>query len=261
MTLPSATVSTYMSTSVRAVFPSDTLELARERLLEWEISALAVLDEYEGALRLCGVLSRTNLVRVGESHGGPALSVDHLSLPAATVASAMTESVVCVREGDSLETAARLMTKHRYHRLFVERDSGVVGVLSTRDLMRAVADKEIEEPLSKYMSAPVVALPSETPIADAVEAFSREDVSTIVVLGESWPCGVFTKQDALRAKAAAGSTLSDVMNPDILVVPETTTLHRVAAKAATTDVRCVIVSRDQLMVGVLSGLDFCRALI
>ncbi len=245
----------YMSASVRAVFPCDRLDVARDRLLEWDISALAVIED-DGALRLRGVISRTDLVRVAESTEGRDISDGQLRLPDRTVETAMTEDVICVHEGDSLVTAANLMTKHRVHRVFVEGSNGVVGVLSTRDVMRAASDLELEVKVSNYMSSPVVALHAKAPVSDAIEAFDKEGISTVIVLEKGWPCGVFTKHDALRAR---GEVLSEVMDAEILVVPESTALHRAASKAASANVRCIIVSRASLMVGVMSCLDVCRA--
>ena len=50
------------------------------------------------------------------------------------------------------------------------------------------------------------------------------------------------------------------MNPAILVLPETTSLYRAAANASSVDVRRVLVSRANRVVGILTGLDFVFAL-
>lgn len=260
MPLLDAMVSDYMSPSVRAVYPSDTLELARNRLIEWNISALAVVEEFQSSIRLCGVITRTDLIRVGKP-SGETYSPNRLVMPDANVASVMSQNVVCLHEADNVTTAAQLMVKHAIHRVFVEGSAGIAGVLSTRDVMRAVADRGIAHPIAEYMSSPVIAMHTATPIVDAIQELDNEEISTIVVLENGWPCGVFTQEDALVAKKWKGEKLSDAMSPAILVLPEFTALNRAASNAASLEVRSIIVSRNNLMVGVLTGLDFCRAVL
>ncbi len=254
------TVSRYMSPSVRAVYPTDSLELARKRFVEWKISALAVVEEVDDSIRLCGVITKSDLIRVGK-YNGDSKSSDQLDLPDANVASTMSQNVVTVHESDLVVTAARHMVDNHIHRVFVEGDSGIAGVLSTRDVMRAIADHGIEDPISEYMTENVVAMHVATPVGDAIRALEEKGISAVVVLDKGWPCGIFTQEDALMAKKWRGEKLSDVMSPGILVLPETTGINRAASNAAAVDVRSVIVSRQNLMIGVLGGLDFCRAVI
>ncbi len=260
MPLLDATVSNYMSPSVRAVYPSDTLEHARDQLIEWKVSALAVVEDFQESIRLCGVITRSDLIRVGES-SSEKFSADRLVMPDTNVASIMSQDVVCAHESDLVTTAAQLMVDNAIHRVFVEGSAGIAGVLSTRDVMRAVADRGIEHHISEYMSSPVIAMHTATPIGDAIRELDAEEISTIVVLEKGWPCGVFTQEDALIAKKWKGEKLSDVMSPKILVLPEITALNRAASNAAALDVRSIIVNRDNLMIGVLTGLDFCRAIL
>ena len=59
-------VELYMKSPVQSVSGADTLETARKRLEELRISSLAVVDDAE---RLTGVISMTDLIRVGLSLG------------------------------------------------------------------------------------------------------------------------------------------------------------------------------------------------
>jgi hypothetical protein len=49
------------------------------------------------------------------------------------------------------------------------------------------------------------------------------------------------------------------MNPALLALPHDTPLFRAAAQASAMDVRWIVTSRGQLIEGVVTGLDFCRA--
>ncbi len=62
-----------------------------------------------------------------------------------TVAEAMTPSVWSLSPDTSVPDAARLMLEHRIHRVLVVADGMLVGIVSTSDIVRAVADRGLCE--------------------------------------------------------------------------------------------------------------------
>ena len=131
----------YMSSPVRTLRASATLEEADQLLHERDLSAVAIVDD---GGRLVGVVSRTDLLESASYGHGRALT-----LPSGTVADVMTTSPISVGVGTELRAAARTMRDERIHRLFVEDGSELVGVLSTRDLMRAVVEHGASEMLGE----------------------------------------------------------------------------------------------------------------
>jgi CBS domain-containing protein len=97
------------------------------------VSGLPVVDRLG---RLMGVISQTDLVRAHASgraiESWPGLAARHL----------MTSPALTIRLDETLLSAARLMEQHHVHRLVVVAPDGrhPVGVLSTTDLVRALAD-------------------------------------------------------------------------------------------------------------------------
>jgi len=97
------------------------------------VSGLPVVDRLG---RLLGVISQTDLVRAHASgraiESWPGLAARHL----------MTSPALTIRLDETLLSAARLMEQHHVHRLVVVAPDGrhPVGVLSTTDLVRALAD-------------------------------------------------------------------------------------------------------------------------
>jgi len=247
-----------MTPNVRAVLPDATLEEARIRLDEWRISCLAVVEEVDDQYQLQGVVTLTDLVRAGTLRSRPDRSAE-LLLPNAPVTSIMTPDVIRVSGTDTLATAARTMVERDVHRVFVEDRQAVQGVLSTRDVMRVLARDGVSAPIGNYMTTPVRAVHAKTTISAAMRIMEEERISGIVVLERGWPCGVFTHREILCSRHMPHDTLvGSVTNPAILVLPEGTPVHRAAANAASVEVRRVIVSRQKAMVGIMSGLDFCR---
>ena len=104
---------------------------AAELLAFYQISGLPVLD-WIGYL--AGVISQTDILR--------AQADEQVSSPwTLAVRDVMTRPALTVRPGTTLEEAARLMTEQHVHRLVVVDGRGtVVGVISSSDLVRAVAE-------------------------------------------------------------------------------------------------------------------------
>lgn len=60
-----------------------------------------------------------------------------------TVAEVMTRSVVALSPGATVREAAELMVSRGIHRILVLREEELVGIVTTTDIMRAVADGRI----------------------------------------------------------------------------------------------------------------------
>jgi CBS domain-containing protein len=73
--------------------------------------------------------------------------------------------------------------------------------------------------------------------------------------------GLFTQREALEARAAPPeATVETFMTPALLCLQHGTPLHRAAALAVATRARRVLALDGRHVVGMLTGLDFCRAL-
>lgn len=250
-------VQSYMSRPPLTIAASASLEEAFESMVSGGVSSLPALD---GEGRLAGIISRTDLLRIGRRESGSRSEASVLTLPDRTVSDEMTADVHTISPDGSLEDAARLMTKNRVHRVIVTEDGRVEGVLSTRDLMRALQEKQSNGPVSDHMSSPVFTIRGEETLGMAVERLEKARVSGLVVVEDGWPVGVFAQSEALEARdLPRGTAVGDVMSPRILTLAPQTRLHRAAAQAASTRVRRVVIQKGDHLVGILSGLDFASA--
>ena len=101
-------VDLYMSSPAHSVYEDDNLRDAERRLQELSISSLAVVDVEE---RLTGVISLTDLLRVGRRQGGIRADASSLTLPEDPVARHMTREVRTVGPEDPVARAAGEMVK------------------------------------------------------------------------------------------------------------------------------------------------------
>jgi predicted transcriptional regulator len=252
-------VQLYMSSPVHTVGPDDNLNHVQKRLDELRISSLAVVDEND---KLIGVISRTDLIRVGRRQAGSRGKAALLTLPNKAVSRRMTDEVVTVGPDDPVSLAAKHMVDGRLHRVYVEASRKLVGVLSTNDVMLAIRDKRVNKPISDWMSSPVFTVRAQEPVSLATERLEKARVQGLVVVDEGWPIGVFTQREALEARHRPRRTpVEEVMNPAMLSLEAETPLHRAAAQAEALRVRRVIVTSNRRIEGILTGVDFARAAI
>jgi CBS domain-containing protein len=224
----SAPVHLYMSAPVHTIEASEDLRAAQLRLDGLAVSSLAVLD---GDRRLVGVISRTDLIRVGRRQAGSRGKAALLTLPEKPISRRMSSEVVTIGPDETLTAAARKMVEQRLHRLFVLGSDGLVGVISTRDIMLAIRDKRVNKPISL-----------------ATERLEKAHVTGLAVVDDGWPVGVFTQREALDARDQPRDTrVEDV--------------HRAAAQAEAMRVRRIIAVKGRRLEGILTGLDFARAAI
>jgi predicted transcriptional regulator len=128
-------VSELMHTDVHAVRRDATSGAVVEALADAHITGVPVVDRHN---KIIGVISTTDLLaaQAERLEGGEAwedrLVEDVMSRPALTIA------------GDAdIREAAQRMLYAEVHRLFVEKNGELAGVISQTDLVRALATHQI----------------------------------------------------------------------------------------------------------------------
>lgn len=252
-------VSKFMSSPVRTIRDDAPLADAHRVLREYTLSSLAVLNASE---RLVGVISRSDLLRVGRLE--EASRRGHLlALPDKPVHAVMTAGAVTLGPDATVREAAEGLVSRHIHRVYVTQDGALVGVFSTRDAMEAVRARGVSAPLSEFMSTPVMTVSVTDTVAVATDRLRDAHVAGLVVIDEEEaPVGVFTQVEALQCRDDEGSTpVEDRMSFATLCLPLRTSMSRAAANAAATRARRVIAVDRGRAWGVLTGIDFARALI
>lgn len=250
-------VELYMTEHVHTISPTTSLEDAHHTMSGLAVSSLPLVD---GNQQLTGVITRTDLIRVGRRQAGSRPKADLLTLPDMAVKRRATREVVTVGPKDPLSVAAQKMMDGHLHRVFVTDQDRLVGVLSTQDLMLAIRDKRISLPISELMSSPIFSVRANDPVSLATERLQKAHVTCLVVMNDGWPVGLFTQREALEAHDRPRDTHVDqVMSSALLALDHRTPLYRAAAQAAEMEVRYIIAVNGRCVLGILTGLDFARA--
>jgi CBS domain-containing protein len=137
-----------MSRDVVAFAPETSLIEAIETLAERHVSGAPVLS----GERLVGVLTSTDILEFVASNpvaladfGEPASAErDWSALAGHSVSEAMSGGPGCTLPPDaSVQAAADLMRTANIHRVFVEEDERIIGVVSSLDITRALAERKL----------------------------------------------------------------------------------------------------------------------
>jgi CBS domain-containing protein len=221
-----------------------------------DVSGVPILDARG---RLVGVVTRTDLIRLGlvEVRRGSARSA--MPLPQQRASDVMTHAPVEVGSSMSLRHAARLMIDNEIHRVFVTEGGQIAGVISAVDLAAAVRDAKLAAPVSSIMTSPITTIDVHQPLSTALDVLDRRHVTGLIVTEEDQPIGMFAQADALASRELPGpSSIEDVYDPAVICLPHDMKLHRVAAHVTGLRVRRVVVCKAREAVGVVSASDFAR---
>ncbi len=246
----------YMTAPVSSIKPYTTLAEAQRLVESRSVSALPVVDD---AGDVVGVVSVTDLLRSGRvealSHGHRPL-LEFSGRPAGDI---MQRSVVTVSPSDTIAEAAARMVDRHIHRVFVTEGMRLVGVLSTRDIMRAVVAEKVTTPLAAVMSTPVFTIDINATVAMATDRLREAHVRGLVVVEHDWPVGVFTQFEALCARNFPNDApVEHAMSYEMICLETTTPMHRVAGHAVAMGVRRIMGVEERELKGIVTGLDVAR---
>ena len=128
MTLQTIRVRDYMTRQVVALSPAMEILQALDTFVKKNISGAPVVDE---AGQLIGILTEKDCMKV-------ALNAAYHSEYGGLVSDYMTASVISVSPDDGIVTLAGRFLEQRYHRYPVVEQGRLVGVISRRDIVRAL---------------------------------------------------------------------------------------------------------------------------
>ncbi len=127
-----------------------------------------------------------------------------MSLKRLTAAQLMTANPIVIDAGETLRSAARLMTEKHLHCLLVPAEPGrLVGVITSKDLIQVLCEGEVEMldqlRVSDVMTAPALCVQEELVIDDCLRLMRMSGVRSVPVLRGLTPVGILSFTDVLRA--------------------------------------------------------------
>ncbi len=250
----------YVSAPLRWLSPEATLAEALDSFEHFSVSTLLVMHE---ELTL-GILSRSDVLRAMQSSAkssGKSSGAGARGVLEQRVTEHMSTDLVSVPADQSVgETAALLVSKQIHHVLIVE-DDRVVGILGTTDILLAVRDHRLENPLREFMSQLIFTIDVHESLGAALRYLQRAGLTGLIVQDGELPVGVFGQREALRARDQSSDLhIEDLMSPAFLCLSSQTPAFRAAQQAAALGVQQIAVQEDGKTVGLVTTTDFARIL-
>jgi CBS domain-containing protein len=168
--------------------------------------------------------------------------------------------VFTVAPSTSIAEAARHMLDQRIHRVYLEVNGRLTGVLSTKDVMRAILQQRLVTPISHFMTSPVLAVDHTASLGEATELLRRNEHQGLVVMVGGEPAGIFTQVEALEARDRDPATpVEQAMGYSMLRLPRTTPVYRAAGQALAMRVRRILAMEGEHCRGILTGINLAGA--
>jgi CBS domain-containing protein len=147
----------------------------------------------------------------------------------------MTKSPVTLRESDDLGTAAALFKLGRVRHLPVVRKGKLVGLVTQRDLLRALGSKaranQKAAPVRAMMRTRLLTAHTTTPLRSAAELMLKKKLGCLPVVGAGNKLlGIVTESDLVRL---AVQFLGDVDRMDAVVLEVTGATRRRRSRGGT----------------------------
>jgi acetoin utilization protein AcuB len=128
----------------------------------------------------------------------------------------MTKKIVTVELDDSLAMVKEIFDNLKFHHLLVVESQKLVGVVSDRDLLKALSpnlgtisatlkdEATLNKRVHQIMTSKLITLHPDATIGDAVNLFNTHKISCIpIVDNEFRPLGIVSWRDLLNAVAAS----------------------------------------------------------
>ena len=129
------------------------------------------------------------------------------------VASYMTREVASAKPSDPLYAAVEVMAERRLRHVLVKEGDELVGILSNRDVVRAVMlhpERGLDlhgTTIAEVMTvAPLETTSPSTSLGSAAEAMLSRHINALPVLEGAEVVGILTSEDILSAVARAEAT-------------------------------------------------------
>lgn len=233
-----------------------TLGEAAHIMAQRRFSSVVVTDAERHPL---GIVTERNILRA--MHEG--------ALPQMPLHEAMSAPVIVMTgDTDSLDAYQTCLRKGIRHLVLVDDAGLVCGVVSETDFrlhfnLTALAGRRKISAIAKRAG---IALPSNTPLVQALDLMHEQHKSCAVVVEQEKPIGIVTERDVVRFYAR-NPNWRDVLLGEVMVSPVLTILHSATtAQAAELMVKykvrhLVSVDENGHLAGILSEHDLTQAML
>ena len=178
----------------------------------------------------------------------------------------MTEAIISASPEEPFRMAIEKMSEHNISCVVVTEGEKAVGILTQRDVLKAVAAKQGEFAMTtvgETMSSPVISVAPDLSTLEASELMAARGIKRLlVVLGEQLR-GIVTQTNINQSliSMCRFKNISEVMTTKLVKVGATTTIVEAARRMACCNISSVIVWHRAEAVGIVTERDILQKII
>jgi len=178
----------------------------------------------------------------------------------------MTDHVICAAPGETVLSAVRRMSECRVSCVIVVENEMVAGILTERDVLRAVAVGGRDPTKSKVaerMSSPVVSIEPDAPVLEAGAIMGAKGIKRLAVVDGAPLVGLVTQTDITRGLVSLWpyKEVADIMSTEVVTADAAATVAEAAGLMSSRNISCVVVMRQQDAVGIMTEKDVLKRVV
>lgn len=155
-----------------------------------EINDLRRLVVVDGEHNIIGIITQTDVVKN--------LSIDYF-ISFRKAENIMTRDIISIGRKDSLLKAIELMAKNHVSCVLVIEDNKLAGIITERDITKAIAENRVLNNIEGIMTSPVFTINKDTNLYDATRLMEENRLRRLVVVdSEGNVIGIVTQSDIIR---------------------------------------------------------------
>ena len=204
-------VKDFMSTPVYVIERNEPVQRARNLMFKYGIGRLPVMDSG----KLIGIVTKYDITnRLAQA----APEWRRRPIDKIPIQVVMTENPVTIYQDATMSQAAELMMENGVSGLPVEKDGGIIGVVTSRDMIRYFAAQDIKARVGDLMCKELLTVHRHHTITHVLDEMNVQGINRALVYEDNMtPVGIITR---------SGLTFSEMMGPKDDLEPKTIKMTR-----------------------------------
>jgi len=183
-----------------------------------------------------------------------------------TVRDVMSEDVVTATADSTVFWAARTMSENHVSCLVIVDATGITGILTEKDVLKAVAEHEADFrrlKITDRMSSPVEVTSGSLSVVEAGKIMQAKSIKRLPVVENGTLLGLVTQTDITRALVSLSPlrSVSDIMSTSVATVPADATAAEAARMMTTKGISCVVAMHRNETAGILTEKDLLKRVV
>ena len=178
----------------------------------------------------------------------------------------MTKDVITATTSDTVFSAAIKMSENRVSCLVILGDELVTGILTEKDILRAVGREETDFGLltvRETMSSPVEVISPDMSVIEAGQIMESKDIRRLPVVQDAKLLGIVTQTDITRGLISLSPLgyICDIMSTNVATVGAAATVAEAARIMSSNGISCVVAMHRNDVAGIVSEKDVLRRVV